>query len=165
MSMSDPSVTLQLRCFQRWDKGRDTPFSGTQRLEGWGRCWRVCFHLHARGLQALAAADSGQGARLRRKAGTLACLEALEYWPMGWAAETGGRGRLGPSPHVVGRAARSAGCVCSVAPLTANSPPFFLHEVIVFWGDGPEENLTSWVPGRLRCRHFFWSRRVWFESA
>ena len=55
---------------------------------------------------------------------------------------------------------RSAGCVRSVAPLTANPPLVVLHEVIVIGGDGPEENLTSWVPGRLRCR-LFWVEAGW----
>ena len=119
MSMRDLSVTLQLRCFQRGDKGRDTPFSGMQRLEGWWGCWRACFHLHARWLQALAVADKGQGARLRRRVGTLACIEAWEYWPMGLGngnrrtgeirdlTSCGGAGRAQRRVRVFGGAAHS----------------------------------------------------------
>ena len=60
----------------------------------------------------------------------------------------GGREKLGTSPHVVGRAVRSAGCVCSVAPLTANLLSSFLHEVIVFWGSrsgGKPHLMGSWA--------------------
>ena len=79
----------------------------------------MCFHLHARGLQALAAADSGQGARFRRKVGALACLRAWAYWPVGSGngnrrtgeirdlTSCGGAGRAQRRVRVFGGAAHS----------------------------------------------------------